>query len=153
MKTLTSLRMKSHQTQLIALALAVAAIAAALPSAEPSKSDAEAIRFGVSHSDLILSGKFDGTVMGGGGATSAVMVNEVLKAPKGFQTPKSIAVYWPSDKDPGTDRYTNSFLLFLRPASTNAGTGYFDVTGKAHPFVRANEPNVRFLRSQLLKDK
>ena len=144
---------KQRQVQLPALALAAATVVAAAPGPEPTTSDAETIRFGVSQSELILSGKFDGTAMGGGGATSQVLVNEVLKAPEGFQTPKTIAVSWPSDKDPRAARHTDSFLFFLRPASTNANPAYSDVTGKTHPFVLASEVNVRFLRSQLRKEK
>jgi hypothetical protein len=82
-----------------------------------------------------------------------VSVNEVLRAPKGIEIPKTVAVYWLSAKDPGAARYTNSFLFFLRPATTNASTGYNDIMGKAHPFVLASDINVRFLRSQMLKEK
>jgi hypothetical protein len=145
--------MKLHQTESIALALVAAAVVAAGTVPEPDQGDSETIRFGLSQSELILSGKLDGTFMGGGAATSQVVVNEVLKAPKGFQTPKTVAVYWLSDKDPGNARHTNSFLFFLRPASTNANTGYHDVTGKSHPFVLASDVNVRFLRSEMLKEK
>jgi hypothetical protein len=145
--------MKQHQNQLAALALAAVAVVAAGTAPQANKSDTEAIRFGLLQSQLILSGKFNGTSMGGGGATSQVVVNEVLKAPKGFQVPKTLAVYWLSDKDPGAARYTNSFLFFLRPASTNVDTGYDDVTGKTHPFVLASDVNLRFLRSQMLKEK
>lgn len=142
--------MKKTQIKLVVLVLAVLALAAASPNAEPSKSDTEVIRFGMSLSELILSGTFDGTAMGGGGATSTVIVNEVLKAPKRFQTPKTITVYWLSDKDPGAARYTNSFLFFLRRSGANTETGYSDVTGNASPFVQASDNNVRFLRSQLI---
>jgi hypothetical protein len=150
--------MKSHRIQLFALMLAVSGTVAACSAAEIGGDDKDVIRFGVPRSTVIISGRLSATSMGGGGATSTVAVGEVLKSPKGSQVPKEIPVFWLSAKDPGWRKFlarsiTNSFLFFLRPASTNAQTGYRDVTGKVHPFVQATEANVHFLRSQLLEQK
>ena len=126
---------------------------ATAPSPEPNQSDAEVMRVGMPRSELIISGQFAGSAGGGGGTTSRVMVNEVLKTPKGFQAPKTVAVHWLTSKSRGVATSTNFFLFFLRPAGTNAGGGYNDVTGKDYPFIRATDANMRFLRSQLLEEK
>ena len=145
--------MTSRWFRLFSLSLVVPGLVAISLATETPSGDADVIRSAVPLSTLIISGKFEGTSAGGGGATSRVEVREVLKAPKGFQAPKRIAVYWLSAKDPGAQRYTNSFLFFLRPATTNEETGYRHVTGKARPFVLASETNVRRLRSQLPDEK
>jgi len=145
MNTITARALKSVEFVLVASALV-----AGLFAAEPSDTDTEVIRIGAARSSVIISGQITGSRGGGGGATGIVKVDEVLKAPPGFQTPKTVAVYYLSAKQVP---YTNTYLFFLRPATTNAQTGYNDVTDKGHPFVRATETNMFFLRSRLQDEK
>ncbi len=150
--------MKARAILPFVLAMGVYTLLAGSGTVGPAASDTEVIRFGAGRSSLIISGQIMGSRGGGGGATATVKVDEVLKAPAGFQAPKSIAVYYLSAKEPfiaSRDRvsYTNVYLFFLRPATTNAQTGYHDVTDKNHPLVRATEKNMVFLRSQLEEKK
>ena len=139
--------------KLIMSILCVASLCAAanlVCAAESTNNAQDVIRFGIAQSTLIIAGKFGRTGFSGGGATSMVEVGEVLKAPKDFQPPRQIDVYWLFAKQ-SSQLHTTTFLLFLRPATTNVDTGYHDVTEKAHPFIEANEVNMSFLKSQLLE--
>jgi hypothetical protein len=146
--------MRPQLIHLLGLALAVSGAVARALAAESSSNETNAILFGVTNSILIISGKFGPTFSGGGGATSTVKVDQIIKAPQGFQNPTQITVYWTTQKE---DKYqmgnTNSLLFFLSPYSTNKDVGYVDVTDKHHPFAHANDANMRFLRSQLQKQK
>jgi hypothetical protein len=127
-------------------------VAISVLASDSTNSVSDVIKFGAANSTLIVSGKLGGTAEGGGGATSQVEIGEVFKAPKDHQTPKRIAVFWLSDKYRGfaDPQLTNSYLFFLRPATTNSDTGYQDVTDK-QLFVQANEVNIGVLKSQLTK--
>ena len=140
--------MKLIMSILCIVSLCAAAIS--VHAAESTNNVQDVIRFGIAHSTLIINGKFGRTGFSGGSATSTVEVGEILKAPKDFQPPKQIDVYWLFAKQ-SWQLHTTTFLLFLRPATTNVDTGYHDVTEKAHPFIEASELNVSFLKSQLLE--
>ena len=128
-------------------------VASSVRAAESTNRTSEVIQFGIEHSTLIVAGKFGPTVMGGGGATSGVEIEEVIKAPQNFQTPKPLVVYWLSAKSDGVREFpmTNSYLFFLRPASTNADAGYQDVTDKAHPLIQASATNLFYVKSRVGK--
>jgi hypothetical protein len=119
-------------------------------AADSTNSVADIIQFGATNSTLIVSGRFGSGVAGGGGATSQVVLGEVFKAPKDFQTPKQIAVSWFTGKYSfsGALQLTNSYIFFLRPHNTNSDTAYRDVTDM-QPFVEASDANIGVLKSQL----
>jgi hypothetical protein len=113
---------------------------------DSTNSIAEIIQFGATNSTLIVSGKFGGSMAGGGGATSRVDIDKVFKTPVDFQTPKHITLFWLTGKSSGFGslQLTNTYIFFLRPADG----GYRDVTDK-QPFVEASEANIGVLKSQL----
>jgi len=121
-------------------------------AADSTNGFADIIQFGATNSTLIVSGRFGGTALGGGGATSQVEIGEVFKAPNDFQTPRRFTVFWFTRKNSGFGalQLTNSYIFFLRPATTNSDTGYQDVTDRK-PFVEASDANIAVLKSQLTK--
>jgi hypothetical protein len=63
-------------------------------------------------------------------------------------------MYWTTSKNdkPLAQMNTNAFLFFLQRV-IDGPTTYRDVTGDAHPFVRASEANIRLLSSKLTDKK
>jgi hypothetical protein len=147
--------MKHITTPFLLAVLMFSASRIGLQAEEISSNATNAILFGVAHSTVIISGKFEGTLAGGGGATSGIKVDQVFEAPVGFHYTNYLALYWRDNKHLGqqASHSTNLFLFFLQPDTTNYNTGFRDVTGMAHQFVEANEANVRFLKSQLQRAK
>ena len=148
-------RMKPQGIQVLSLTLAFSLGFAVCSAAEGRTNDTDVIEFGSPRSALIISGEFLATFSGGGGATSAVKVGKVFKAPKGFQTPTEIEVYWTTRKkhEPVmVQKNTNQFLFFLQQDTESPG-GYRDVTRETYPFVRASEANIRLLNSRLPEQK
>lgn len=143
--------MKQIRIQLLFVALAILVSLTNSRAAEVSSNATNAILFGVARSTVIISGQFDFTLAGGGGATSGIKVDHVFKAPVGFHYTNYLALYWHDDKHMAqrASHSTNLFLFFLQPDTTNYNTGFRDVTGTAHQFVEANEVTVRFLKSKL----
>ena len=120
--------------------------------ADDTNSVPDTIRFGVTNSTLIVSGKFGSYVMGGGGASGTAKIVEIFKAPKGFKETNTIQVFWMSEKKP-EQRGTNTFLFFLRPARDVPFTAYEETTGLKHPFVPASGENIQLLKSRLAEFK
>ena len=132
--------------------VSVFTVAISAQAADSTNSVADIIQFGATNSTLIISGKFGAGAAGGGGATSQIEIGEVFKAPRDFQTPKQITVSWFTRKYSGFGslRLTNSYVFFLRPATTNSDTCYRDVTDML-PFVEASDANIGVLKSRLTK--
>ena len=147
--------MTPRRIALVSLTLAFSIGFANCSAADGRTNVTDVIEFGSPRSTLIISGEFLCTFSGGGGATSAVKVDKVFKAPKGFQTPTEVEVYWTTRKKYEhimVQKNTNQFLFFLQE-DTECPRGYRDVTRETYPFVRATEANVRLLNSKLTEKK
>ncbi len=127
----------------LCLFLSVFASASIVFAAQPDK---EAIVYGMSHANIIISAVQGPSFSSGGGTTSTLEIRGIFAGKNTLTGQKQISVHWSTKAELGSEK---CLLWFLAPETNQQA--FVETVGSKYPFIEATEENIGFLKSMLKK--